>query len=128
MLQNALELIRFKLRNRLAWRVAVADGDYCYTFRCESPVEVRRARTMLIKEKGTIRWLRDEVRGGDVVYDIGANIGLYTLFAGKRVGAAGQVYAFEPHVANVRSLLHNVSENGLSAQVKVLSCALNDRE
>ena len=61
-------------------------------------------------------------------YDIGANIGLYTLLAGRRVGPDGMVYAFEPHVANVQSLLHNVALNELSGRVKVLSCALHEKE
>jgi FkbM family methyltransferase len=117
-----------ELRNQLVQQVAVEDGQFRYVFRCETPYETWRARTLLEKEEGTVRWIRNSVQAGDVFYDIGANIGLYTLLAGKRVGQAGQVYAFEPHVANVQSLLHNVAQNGLSGQVKVLSCALNERD
>jgi FkbM family methyltransferase len=48
--------------------------------------------------------------------------------AGKRVAPGGVVYAFEPHAANVQSLLHNVSQNALATTVKVLSCALGEQE
>ena len=33
---------------------------------------------------------------GDVLYDLGANAGFFSLLAGKLVGPTGQVYAFEP--------------------------------
>jgi FkbM family methyltransferase len=117
-----------KLRSQLVQQIDVDDGQFRYRFRCETPYEVWRARTMLEKEEGTVRWIRGSVRPGDVFYDIGANIGLYTLLAGKRVGPSGMLYAFEPHVANVQSLLHNVSQNGLASHVKVMSCALGEQE
>lgn len=41
---------------------------------------------------------------GDVVYDIGANVGFYSLFFSVLVGAAGHVYAFEPFSANLYEL------------------------
>jgi FkbM family methyltransferase len=116
------------LRSQLVRYVRVGDGQYEYEFRCETPVELWRARTLVTKEAGTVDWIAGQVRPGDVFYDIGANIGLYTLLAGKRVSSEGQVYAFEPHVKNVDSLLQNVSRNALTTRVKVLSCALHDSE
>lgn len=117
---------RLALRSKLVQRVRVSDGEYVHMFRCEDPLEVTRAVTLLEKEPGTIRFIRAEVHPGDVFYDIGANIGLYTLVAARRVGDDGMVYAFEPHAANVMNLLRNVAENGLGGRVKVVSAALND--
>jgi len=116
-----------ELRQQLIQKVPVDDGQYQYTLFCETPAELWRARTLKTKEQGTVDWIQREIRAGDVVYDIGANIGLYTLLAARRVGEAGKVYAFEPHVANVNSLLRNVSGNRLSDRVKIISSALNDR-
>jgi FkbM family methyltransferase len=121
-----LSRARFALRSKLVQRVRVSDGEYVHVFRCEDPIEVTRAVTLLEKEAGTVRLIRTEVRPGDVFYDIGANIGLYTLVAARRVGADGVVYAFEPHGANLMNLLRNVAENGLGDRVKVVSAALND--
>lgn len=126
--QRLLDQFRFRLRNRALKYVQVEDGEHRYTFRCETPIEIWRAMTLLVKEEGTVRWLRAEVKPGDVFYDVGANIGPYTLMAAKRVGSEGTVYAFEPHVANLHSLMHNVSLNGLGQVVKVMSCALYDKE
>jgi len=67
------------LRQRLVQYVRVEDGQHYYEFRCETPVELWRARTLLVKEAGTVEWIRANVAAGDVFYDIGANIGLYTL-------------------------------------------------
>jgi FkbM family methyltransferase len=116
------------LRRQLVQVVKVDDGQFTYRFRCETPVESWRARTLLEKEEGTVRWIRDSVRAGEVFYDIGANIGLYTVLAGCRLGPQGMVYAFEPHVGNVHSLLANVALNDLSGHVKILSCALHEEE
>src|SRR6185312_84581 len=63
------------------------------------------------------------LRPGDVFVDGGANVGLFTLVAANRVGAAGKVIAFEPGRAVRMSLLANVVLNGL-AQVEVVPFAL----
>lgn len=40
------------------------------------------------------------IKPGDVVFDIGANIGMWSVGAGRRVGPAGKVHAFEPLHSN----------------------------
>jgi len=97
-------------------------------FVCSTEAELYRARTLLTKEPGTIQWLRENCREGDVVYDIGANIGCYTLFAARLVKETGTVFAFEPHVGNADSLLQNIAINELSERVFVLTVAINDRD
>ena len=94
-------------------------------FVCETELETWRAETLLTKEPGTIAWLDAELTPGSVFYDIGANIGAYTLYAARRVGPDGMVYAFEPHVANAASLLRNVQANGFQDRVRVLTCAVH---
>lgn len=49
---------------------------------------------------------------GDVVLDLGANIGYYTLLAAARVGTTGEVHAFEPVPENFLTLQANVQRNG----------------
>jgi FkbM family methyltransferase len=51
---------------------------------------------------------------GTVVYDIGANVGFYTLLAAELVSPAGRVIAFEPLPRNLRYLEQHVSQNNLS--------------
>ena len=56
--------------------------------------------------------IESEVKPGDVVLDIGANIGYYTLIFARLVGDKGRVYAFEPDPTNFRLLKKNVRANG----------------
>lgn len=91
---------------------------------CVDPFEVWRVNTLMTKEEGTLRWLQT-ITSGDVVYDVGANIGLYTLLAALW---ARNVYAFEPHAANAGRLLRNISLNQLGHKVQVITSALHDVE
>ncbi len=57
------------------------------------------------------RALQHELKIGDVVYDIGANVGFYSLLAGVLVGETGHVYSFEPFPENVRELRRHLAMN-----------------
>ncbi|CAA0115665.1 Uncharacterised protein [Halioglobus japonicus] len=56
----------------------------------------------------------NEVSAGMVVYDIGANVGVFSLQFCQIVGEHGQVYAFEPEENNLRCLLQTKVSNKLS--------------
>lgn len=71
-------------------------------------------------------FVHDFLRPGDVFFDIGANIGLFTLIAARRAGASGHVVAFEPIPVTMRRLRMNVRMNNL-ANVTCASLALSDR-
>ncbi len=52
------------------------------------------------------------IKPGDIVLDIGANIGYYTLIFARCVGPTGHVYAFEPDPGSFALLQKNVQING----------------
>ena len=62
---------------------------------------------------------------GDIVFDVGAFIGLYTLFASKCVGKGGKVYAFEPVPISYEFLIKNIKVNRIN-NVVPLNVALAD--
>lgn len=57
--------------------------------------------------------LVDALAPGSVFYDVGANVGFFSLLAGRLVAPAGRVVAFEPVAANAEVLQANAARNGL---------------
>jgi FkbM family methyltransferase len=115
----------FDLRQVMRLSVTIrdpSDGE-CYRFVCSSLHSYQRAKDLLGKEPNTIAWLRKNLRLGDVFLDIGANIGTFSIFAAKHIGAHGHVYACEPHLPTATQLLENVALNGLEDRISVLSVA-----
>ena len=60
-----------------------------------------------------------QARVGEVVVDVGANIGYYTVLLADKVGKNGKVYAFEPDKTNFEILVKNIKENDLKNVVAV---------
>ena len=52
------------------------------------------------------------LKPGMVFYDLGANIGFFSLLAARLVGAAGQVFSFEPDAEIAGRLRRNITRNG----------------
>ncbi|HEV2593254.1 MAG TPA: FkbM family methyltransferase [Gaiellaceae bacterium] len=63
------------------------------------------------KEPWTVDWIERSVREGDVLYDIGANVGDYALIAAKVGRKRAKVVAFEPGAATFASLCENIVLN-----------------
>jgi FkbM family methyltransferase len=72
------------------------------------------------------RALRECLRPGDAVLDIGANIGVFSLLAAGLVGAHGRVIAVEPLARNRALLARSAQANGY-AQVEIIAAAAADR-
>lgn len=72
------------------------------------------------KEPETLDWI-ERFEKTDVFFDVGANIGLYSCYAGK-LGI--ETYCFEPSVFNIMQLATNIHRNDLSERVSVLSFPL----
>ena len=74
------------------------------------------------KEPDTLAWIKtfDE---DAVFYDIGANVGIFTVIAGAR---GIRTFAFEPHAANFGVLTLNVAQNGLDERVDAFPLAISD--
>lgn len=69
--------------------------------------------------------LRSLVESGDVVYDLGANIGLYTRFLVRELNA-GTVVAFEPWEENRQRFLRNAQLGRIESKVRLLPYAIAD--
>jgi FkbM family methyltransferase len=69
--------------------------------------------------------LAAHLQQGDAVYDIGANVGFYTLLASRLVGPSGRVYAVEPQPQAIATLRHNLVLNGLE-NAEIVEAAVAD--
>jgi FkbM family methyltransferase len=100
-----------------------------YRMRMGAVLNTRRNRSDLhmIDENWAFRkyeYFGYEVRPGDVVVDIGANIGSFAVYAAA-ARRAGRVIAFEPHPGNFSLLSRNVEENGLGQVVTCVNEAVS---
>ena len=68
-------------------------------------------------------WLRQHVRAGACVIDVGANVGEYSALAAELVGPAGQVYAFEPAPETAARLRDRFATK---SQVSIVEAAVGD--
>ena len=67
------------------------------------------------------------IKEGDVVFDIGANIGAFTVPLSKKVGKFGEVYAFEPQKLIYDILQDNVNKNNLN-NTRVYNVGVGEKE
>jgi len=58
--------------------------------------------------------LADNLKLGDVFYDIGANVGFFSVIGAKLVGEKGHVFAFEPVPENAVYIRTNTETNNFS--------------
>jgi FkbM family methyltransferase len=105
-------------RDGIAWRLDLKEGIDFGIF-------------LGLYERSTTRAIRQWVRPGNIVLDVGANIGTHTLELARRVGPGGKVFAFEPTVFAHSKLLQNLALNpSLAAIVKpeqLMLAASDDR-
>jgi FkbM family methyltransferase len=80
-----------------------------------------RMSSFATKEPETLAWI-DAIPRGAVLWDVGANIGLYSCYAAKARGC--RVIAFEPSVFNLELLARNIFLNDLADRVTIVSLPL----
>ena len=82
-----------------------------------------RVKTLFSKEPDTIAWIAS-FGADDILLDIGANVGMYTIWAAATRGV--RVYAFEPESQNFALLNRNIFTNKLRDRVTAYCVALSD--
>lgn len=90
-------------------------------FLCMTEILEWRADWLLTKEPETIEWI-DSFAAGDVFWDVGANAGTYTLYAGRR---GIRTIAFEPGAGNYHALNRNIHANQLASVATAYCIALS---
>ena len=93
-------------------------------------VRLRRNRSFLLRSPLTHEWyplaaLKAFVKPSDIVWDVGANLGLYTRWLVSHLDAK-HVYAFEPMSENLPELRYNVDLGKIADRVTIVPWALSD--
>jgi FkbM family methyltransferase len=76
--------------------------------------------------EGLLKNAVETVKSGSVVWDVGANMGLFTFASAGLAGPQGRVFAFEPDALLVRLLRRSARLNPTAAPVEVLPCAVSN--
>ncbi len=102
-------------------RVPSKGGDLVFTV----PTQRSAYEPMHLQENEpeTLRWL-NSLPANEVLWDIGANNGLYTIYAAKALGL--RVLAFEPSASTYAVLTRNIELNGLGGRVDAYCLAFDD--
>jgi FkbM family methyltransferase len=92
-------------------------------FYCTSAPSAKRATNFLEHEADTREWIDRNIRAGEHVWDVGANVGAYTLYACLTPEVTAT--SFEPVAATFALLATNLELNGMGARVTPLCVALS---
>jgi len=77
------------------------------------------------KEREVRNYINNNVKEGDVFFDIGANVCVFSVYCAKRFNNVS-VHSFEPEYSNLSLLKENVVFNRLTEKIKIYSVAMSD--
>ena len=99
-------------------------------FFCPSRQSFGRVQSLYTKEPETLNWIDSfQPNNSDniVFWDIGANIGLYSIYVAVKFKYI-EIISFEPSTSNTRTLSRNISINNLESKISLFPLALSDKE
>ena len=112
------------LKSALNKHIRISHLGSQYTFAVPNGLCRHRADTFSYKEPETLAWI-NKFREESIFWDIGANIGLYSIYAAKK--KACRVFSFEPSVFNLEVLARNVSLNRLTSLICLIPVAISEK-
>jgi len=78
-------------------------------------------------EPAVCDWIKQRLRPGDVVFDVGAHLGVYSMLATRWVSPGGAIHAFEPNPETVQALQRHLQLNQMQKVVQVVPAAVGAR-
>jgi FkbM family methyltransferase len=113
-----------ELSNNFYSKLSINQKDII--FYTPSLVSKRRIETLFTKETDTIKWIKNFNGKDKIFWDIGANIGIFSIYA-STIFEDIKVIAFEPSFLNLRILSRNISKNNFSNKIKIIQFPLTDK-
>jgi len=99
----------------------VKHKDIIMEFSTPNDISYWRAESFSSKEPETLDWI-DNIPKGKILWDIGSNVGLYSIYAAKK---DIEVISFEPSVFNLELLARNIFLNDLTEKICIVPIPLS---
>ena len=116
-------MITLEEYEKLNPRTALQINDITVSYVTPNSITKWRVDTLFEKEPITLEWIAG-FGPNDVLIDVGANVGMYSIWAAKTRGV--RVFAFEPESQNYSLLNRNIVLNGLENHVNAYCLAISD--
>lgn len=100
-------------------------GDVSFTLSCTNWITHFRWYLFKSKEPEIRNYIDKYVKDNDIFFDIGANVGVFSIYAAKRHPGI-TVYCFEPEYSNLYTLKENIICNDLKNKTKIYSVAISN--
>ncbi|MFZ5910083.1 MAG: FkbM family methyltransferase [Chloroflexota bacterium] len=113
-----------RLKHGLSPKTRLDYDRHPINLQADSLVDLYRARACE-KEPETVQWIETYVHKGDVFYDVGANIGAYSLVACAYCSGEVKILAFEPSFSNFYQLCRNIILNKFDKSITPYMIALS---
>jgi FkbM family methyltransferase len=114
------------LSKKLVPRRTVNFDTFRFSLSCTNWITHFRWYTFKTKEPETIYFLDNYLKEKDTFVDIGANVGVFSIYAAKRFKSIN-VISFEPEASNLAILKQNIVENNLTDKIIIYGVGLSDR-
>lgn len=121
-----LNLASFWIKRKIAFPQKLDYPRHDLYMQVSTLPEYHRLRPYL-KEPWTVEWIETSIQPGDVFYDIGANIGGYSLIAAQASAGQANVFAFEPGYATFHTLCDNIVLNHCEKNITPFPIALSNQ-
>lgn len=101
----------------------IEHNGFSLSFHVPNRLNEYRVLSFSDKEPETLKWI-DSIPVGSVIWDIGANVGLYSIYAA--VSRNCNVFSFEPSVFNIELLARNIFLNKMTNKITIIPLPLSD--
>jgi len=118
------EIMQKSINSNISEKIKISENKDI-KFYCPSKIASFRIKTFFTKEPETIDWMNEYGSGNKILYDIGANMGIYTIYYAKKFDA--KVYAFEPNFKNLDLLTKNIRLNLVEKQATIIPNPISDK-
>jgi len=100
--------------------------DFTIKFIAKTWIEYNnRAKISFSGEPDMIHFLNDSLKEKDIFWDIGSNVGAFSLYAAKKIKSS-KIFAIEPYIPTFNDLWENITLNKLEKNITPICCGLSN--